>query len=102
MPMNRSRYPKDWNAIALQIKSKAKWQCQRCGKQCLKPTDDTKHLSRSEWGQATLTVHHIDLTPENSEPENLIALCAPCHLKVHALEKKPKAVGQLSLNWESS
>lgn len=98
MPMDKKRYPKDWNAIALQIKSKAKWQCQRCGKQCLKPSDDTKHLSRSEWGKQTLTVHHINLTPEDCSPKNLIALCAPCHLKVHALEKRPSAPGQLALD----
>lgn len=98
MPMNRQRYPKDWDAIALQIKSKAKWQCQRCGKQCLKPSDDAKHLTRSEWGQQTLTVHHKNLTPEDCSPDNLIALCAPCHLKVHALEKKKAPEGQLTLN----
>jgi 5-methylcytosine-specific restriction endonuclease McrA len=98
--MDKKRYPKDWDAIALKIKISAEWKCQRCGKQCLRPSDDSTKLTRSEWGKATLTVHHIDLTPENRANENLIALCAPCHLKVHALEKKPKALGQLSLNLE--
>lgn len=98
MPMDKKRYPRDWAAIALKIKSKAKWKCQQCGKQCLKPSDSTEHLTRSEWGKSVLTVHHKNLVPEDCSPENLIALCAPCHLKVHALEKSKASIGQINLN----
>jgi 5-methylcytosine-specific restriction endonuclease McrA len=83
MPMNRSRYPKDWDSIARAIKVEANWICQDCGKQCLKPETDTSQLSRSERGKLTLTVHHLDCQPDNNEKENLIALCAPCHLRIH-------------------
>jgi len=35
--MDRKRYPKNWNAIALEVKSEANWQCQDCGKPCRRP-----------------------------------------------------------------
>jgi hypothetical protein len=36
MPMEYDRYPKDWRAIAVQIKKDAGWICQHCGKPCRK------------------------------------------------------------------
>lgn len=54
-----------------------------CGKQCLLPGEKPKDLTRSERAIATLTVHHANFTPEDNRPENLIPLCAPCHLAVH-------------------
>jgi hypothetical protein len=32
-------------------------------------------------GRFILTVAHMDQNPGNNAPENLAALCAPCHLK---------------------
>ena len=78
MPMDKSRYPANWKQIALAVKEAAGWRCQACGKQCRKPGE------KLDTHRRTLTVHHIDHRPENSEPENLIALCAPCHLKADA------------------
>jgi hypothetical protein len=37
MPMDRSRYPDDWDAIAHQVKNAAGWKCAQCGKLCRKP-----------------------------------------------------------------
>lgn len=34
MPMDYSRYPKDWRTFALQVKKDAGWVCQQCGKPC--------------------------------------------------------------------
>lgn len=31
MPMDRSRYPADWNEIAKAVKDKAGWCCEECG-----------------------------------------------------------------------
>lgn len=76
--MTRERYPADWERIALRVKEAAGWVCQGCGKQCRKPGEPFDRHTR------TLTVHHIDFTPENCREDNLIALCAPCHLRADA------------------
>lgn len=98
MPMDLSRYPKDWKAIALAVKEEANWCCRRCGKQCLTPATNISKLSPSERARNTLTVHHSDFKPENNKPENLIPLCAPCHLRAHSPRKGNIPVGQLSLD----
>jgi len=66
---NKDRYPPDWIHIALEIKIKSKWKCERCGQ----PNNHDAGY--------TLTVHHIDGNPENNDRSNLIALCQRCHLK---------------------
>lgn len=78
MPMEKTRYPADWIEIARSVKDLAGWRCAGCGKQCRKPGEPFDTHRR------TLTVHHIDHQPENCSRENLIALCAPCHLKADA------------------
>lgn len=85
MPMNRKLYPKDWEAIAFRIKAEANWCCSECSKQCLQPGE--KISSLSERGRRTLTVHHRDEQPQNCSRENLVALCAPCHLRAHRKSK---------------
>ncbi|MCT7963904.1 HNH endonuclease [Laspinema sp. D1] len=69
-----SRYPKDWQQIALTIKDQAGWRCSKCNRQCLRPGDSTKHLTKSERAKLTLTVHHHNRMPEDNRLENLIAL----------------------------
>ena len=78
MPMERKRYPPDWKAIALSVKEAADWTCQVCGKQCRRPNEvfDTH--------RNTLTVAHLDHIPENCSLDNLMAMCAPCHLRYDA------------------
>ena len=79
MPMERDRYPKNWREIALEVKNAAGWRCQACGVKCRMPGEKfTTH-------KLTLTVHHKNHIPEDCRRENLIALCAPCHLKSDAL-----------------
>lgn len=75
MPADRSRYPADWETIALAIKEAADWVCGDCGRQCRRPDEPFDTHKR------TMSVHHIDHTPEHSDPLNLIALCAACHLR---------------------
>lgn len=78
MPMERDRYPIHWEVIARQIKNKADWKCQMCGKQCRRPGEpfDTH--------KNTLTVAHLNHIPEDVREENLTAMCAPCHLRYDA------------------
>lgn len=72
MPMEKERYPANWKQIALEIKEAAGWKCEQCGKQCRKPGEPFDTHKR------TLTVAHMDHTPENVAKSNLKALCAPC------------------------
>jgi hypothetical protein len=105
MPMDLSRYPQDWKAIAFQLKEDAEWKCRQCGKPCRKRgesvTDFEKRLS-SKWKpllsekledhertgvvqykpkRFLLTVAHLDQDPSNISSSNLKVLCAPCHLR---------------------
>lgn len=81
MPMQRERYPDKWEEIALAVKEDADWTCQACGKQCRRPDEAFDTHAR------TLTVAHLNHTPEDCRRENLRALCAPCHLRYDAPEK---------------
>jgi hypothetical protein len=99
--MDKSRYPKDWNAIATVVKDKANWTCEFCGKPCRRPgekvfaflcriddawiekmvdddSDDNEVKLKPQ--RFTLTVAHLDQNPSNNAAENLKALCSPCHL----------------------
>jgi len=86
MPMDRSRYPQDWEARAEAIKEAAGWKCQRCG---------VGHLEDGTMGTC-LTVHHPDRDPENPEGR-LEALCARCHLRDEAQARRRPGKEQLSL-----
>ncbi|WP_250126274.1 hypothetical protein [Chroococcidiopsis sp. CCMEE 29] len=98
MPIDRKRYPPNWNQIANSVKEAAQWQCQHCHRLCLRPGEKPSSPSRSEWTLATLSVHHANFTPEDNQPQNLIALCTPCHLALHAKAKRSNvSPGQLSL-----
>ena len=80
MPMEKHRYPPDWKKVATEVKEKAGWKCQKCGKQCRRPGEpfDTH--------RNTLTVAHLDHIPEHMEESNLMAMCAPCHLRYDAAQ----------------
>lgn len=85
MPMEKHRYPPDWDEIAKTVKDEAGWKCEECGKQCRKPGEPFDTHKR------TLTVAHLNHTPEDCRRENLRALCAPCHLeydKEHHVETR--------------
>jgi hypothetical protein len=78
-PMQRELYPPNWEAIAYAVKDAAGWKCQRCGRQCRRPGDPF------DCQQNTLTVAHLDdPDPMCVEPGNLMAMCAPCHLRYDA------------------
>ena len=89
MPMERDRYPEDWERIASKVKESNGWRCEGCGKQCRRPGEPFDTHKR------TLTVHHINHRPEDCREENLVALCAPCHLRAdakhHAETRKRRA-----------
>jgi len=75
MPIDRSKYPANWDAIALAVKESAGWICQPCGKRCYWPgerIDDKRYV---------LTVAHINHDEMDCRPENLVATCSVCHLQ---------------------
>ena len=37
MPVDWSKYPPNWKAIARSVKDAANWECQECGRPCRKP-----------------------------------------------------------------
>ncbi len=94
MPIERDRYPQDWDKISLNIKTQAKWTCQHCGKMCRQPQEDLSQFSQRVADPGSplereilahpqrfcLTSAHLNQDPSNNEPDNLLALCVPCHL----------------------
>ncbi|MBF0350258.1 MAG: HNH endonuclease [SAR324 cluster bacterium] len=66
------RYHRDWVAISRYIRELFQHHCARCGRDCSLP------VSSSE----ALQVHHIDENPQNNDLENLIPVCARCHLQI--------------------
>ncbi|PSF33917.1 HNH endonuclease [Aphanothece hegewaldii CCALA 016] len=96
-----SRYPKNWKAIAHQIKEQADWKCFKCGMQCLKPEDDLSQWSKLERRRKTLQVHHWNYDPSDNHPQNLVALCTSCHLMFHCRGQSSISPGQLKLELTS-
>lgn len=112
MPMDRSLYPANWEAIALEVKQQANWQCQECGQMCRQVGESLfDFFERMDWepefvekpGQYVLTVAHLDHEPANCDRANLKALCSVCHCR-YDLAQMPKKkmlkrerLGQLNL-----
>jgi hypothetical protein len=94
MPIERDRYRLDWEEFAHKVKCEAKWNCQCCGKVCRQQGESIKAFANRAfqpnsqvWKDAItnpqkfcLTVAHLDQNPANDEPDNVQALCTPCHL----------------------
>lgn len=70
-PDTKALYPKNWDEIAHRVRVERLYTCEGCG----------QHGSRL---RNPLTVHHIDFNPQNNSMDNLLLLCAKCHLRVQA------------------
>lgn len=106
MPIDLSRYPKNWRAIATEVKNRADWHCENCQRPCRRPGeswDDLEARVENRWkvyekidteefgvvevpkfNRFTLTVAHLNHIPEDCRLENLRALCSVCHLRYDA------------------
>jgi hypothetical protein len=104
MPMDKSRYPADWDAISLRIRF------ERAGGVCEWPGCTAEHLQpHPETGsKVILTVAHLDHDATNNADTNLMAMCQLHHLRYdaqqhacHAAEtrrrKRDAETGQLEL-----
>lgn len=65
-------YPSNWSDIAMKIKNKHKWVCERCG-----------HRHEPLKGYV-LTVHHLDGDKSNCADWNLFCSCQRCHLHIQS------------------
>ena len=66
------RYHPEWDTVSRYVRELFDFYCARCGKDC----------RNSNNAESVLQVHHIDENPGNNDLENLIPLCAVCHLKI--------------------
>jgi len=87
MPIDYKKYPPNWKSeIRPRILKRAKHHCELCGIRNYATATGVK-------GQAyrtVLTIAHLDHNIKNNDPENLKALCQPCHLRYDAKEKARK------------
>jgi len=112
MPMDRSRYPKNWPEISNRIRfGRAHGRCEKCGAEYGKPHPVTGSI-------VVLTVAHLGVPKPDGAPgdkhdkmdcrdENLGAYCQLCHLNYdrdehmenarRTREKQRRSPGQLSL-----
>lgn len=109
MPMQRDRYPSEWEAISQRIRfERAQNLCEWCGAKNYQPHPDTG-------SRVVLTVAHLGVALADGSPgnkhdkmdvrnENLAALCQRCHLnfdrdehKFNARRSRAKRAGQLWL-----
>lgn len=87
-PENKARYPKDWKAISLEVRTRAEWRCEGSPgiyPDCRAENGEPHPVTGSK---VVLTVAHLDHVPENvGEPGdrwNLMAMCQRCHLTYDA------------------
>ena len=71
MPIDH-RYHPEWDTVSRYVRELFDFYCAKCGKDC----------RNSKNSKSVLQVHHIDENPGNNDLENLIPLCATCHLKI--------------------
>ena len=89
-PEMRERYPRNWDEISLRARSRAGNRCEFCGRKNGDWIERKDQTAPAKPGQATdeqgiiyykvvLTVAHMNHQPQDCRPENLKALCQPCH-----------------------
>lgn len=104
MPMDRSKYPADWEAISAAIRKRDGNCCRFCGiknaergarspqgswysKAEIAEMSDAEFLrvfrgkSVKRLSRIVLTVAHLDHDTTNNDESNLAALCQSCHLR---------------------
>lgn len=81
MRKTKKDYPLDWDELSLLIKQRAGWRCEWCSVQ-FTPGDNVREIFQGgKFKKITYTVHHKDRNTKNNKPENLVALCSPCHCR---------------------
>lgn len=113
MPVNKTLYPSDWDAISLRIRERDGWCCKWCGvpnNAVIRRLEDGEsytyygqYTTKAEWDmkwsralpkliRVVLTVaHHPDPDPQNCTDDNLHSLCQRCHNRVDASRRAQHA-----------
>jgi hypothetical protein len=106
-PENRNRYPPDWPHISLRIRAwRAGWRCE-CRGEC--GSDHTGRCPARDEGvnprtgrRITLTVAHLNHTPENCDEANLRAMCNSCHNAYdseHRAQTRARTAAAVAATW---
>ena len=97
MPITADRkklYPANWKQISELVRELAGWACEICD-----AVDGNPHPVTGS--KVVLTVHHLDYSPANNHPINLIALCQRCHIRLDRKFKVWRRTGKfLKPNWK--
>ena len=88
------RYHSEWSHISRHVRELFNHHCAKCG----------EHCKDAEVPEQRLQVHHIDENPGNNQIENLIPLCARCHLQIEkeARRHAPYQATQMELFEDST
>jgi hypothetical protein len=92
MPIDYSKYPKNWKAISLRIRKRSGGQCECTGECGLHRTNpgprrcEERNGEPAKWakGKVVLTVAHLDNDASRNDDDNLKAMCQRCHLRYDA------------------
>jgi 5-methylcytosine-specific restriction endonuclease McrA len=77
-PENKSRYPKNWQDIRKEVRSRSGDVCE--GSPMYPDCSAINGLPHPATGsKVVLTVAHLDHTPENCDMGNLMHWCQKCH-----------------------
>lgn len=103
MPMDKAKYPDNWPAISLQVRTAAGNRCEWCG--VANYAEGSRDVAGMWWSKeridaaspglfqrwfdpaafkltrVVLTVAHLDHDTANRSRSNLAALCQRCHLR---------------------
>jgi hypothetical protein len=110
MPVDYSKYPKDWKKISLRIRERSGGQCECTGECGLHRTTGgprrccERNGEPAKWakGKIILTVAHLDHNPQNCAGENLKAMCQRCHLRYDVEHhKKNSAATREKKKWQN-
>lgn len=86
MPMDRSKYPDDWEEISYRIRfERAGGCCEWCG------VEHGEFFDTDSDALVVLTTAHLDHDPMNCIDSNLAALCQRCYLSYDSEEHRKHA-----------
>ena len=94
MPLDRTRYPPDWEAISHRIRfGRALGYCE--GYRLWEISGDPHFVCSARHNRphplhgrpTSLAVAHLDHNPANNAETNLVALCRPCHNRYDAAHR---------------